>query len=65
MQPGKPNRPLSIPRVTQSIRRVRPVSPDAACRSAGRGSGPAPADLTDKGGNTVRETITNAYRLAP
>lgn len=22
-------------------------------------------DLKDKGGNTVRETITNAYRLAP
>ncbi|MEU9256482.1 S8 family serine peptidase [Streptomyces sp. NPDC048270] len=52
-------KPLTVTADADGSRSVRVKHPSTA------GGVSFQVDLTDKGGNTMRETLTNAYRLAP
>ncbi|MFJ7072181.1 S8 family peptidase [Streptomyces sp. NPDC098781] len=56
---GRTWKPLTVTTDAQGARSVSVKHPATAKAVSFR------VDLKDKGGNTVRETITNAYRLAP
>lgn len=56
---GRTWKPLTVTTAANGARSVSVKHPASAKAVSFR------VDLKDKGGNTVRETITNAYRLAP
>jgi hypothetical protein len=56
---GRTWKPLTVTSDANGARSVRVTHPATAKAVSFR------VDLKDKGGNTVRQTITNAYRLAP
>ncbi|KOG29635.1 hypothetical protein AQJ84_38990 [Streptomyces resistomycificus] len=56
---GRTWKPLTVATDAKGARSVSVKHPATAKAASFR------VDLKDKGGNTVRETITNAYRLAP